>query len=47
MLWESADPQEALSQRFGFADAVSAVGWMSDFLGDTWAITIAQRLSPG
>jgi homoserine kinase type II len=40
MLWESADPQEALSQRFGFADAVSAVGWMGDFLGDTWAITV-------
>lgn len=40
MLWESADPGEALSQRFGFADAVSAVGWMGDTLWDTWAITV-------
>lgn len=40
MLWESADPEEALSQRFGFADAVSAVGWMGDILWDTWAITV-------
>jgi homoserine kinase type II len=40
MLWESVDPGEALSQRFGFADAVSAVGWMSDTLWDTWAIPV-------
>jgi homoserine kinase type II len=40
MLWESADPEEALSQRFGFADAVSAVGWIGDTLWDTWAITV-------
>jgi homoserine kinase type II len=40
MLWESAGPEEALSQRFGFADAVSAVGWMGDTLWDTWAITV-------
>ena len=40
MLWESADPEEALSQRFGFADAVSAVGWMGDTLWDTWAIPV-------
>jgi homoserine kinase type II len=40
MLWESTDPEEALSQRFGFADAFSAVGWMGDTLWDTWAITV-------
>lgn len=40
MLWESADPEEALSQRFGFADAVSAVSWIGDTLWDTWAITM-------
>lgn len=40
MLWESVDPGEALSQRFGFPDAVSAVGWMGDTLRDTWAITV-------
>ena len=39
MLWESADPEEALSQRFGFADVASAVGWVSDTLSDTWGIT--------
>jgi homoserine kinase type II len=40
MLWESAVPEEALSQRFGFADAVSAVRWLGDTLRDTWAITV-------
>ncbi|MGH3262651.1 MAG: phosphotransferase enzyme family protein [Trebonia sp.] len=40
MLWESVDPEEALSRRFGFADAVSAVGWMGDTLWDTWAISV-------
>jgi homoserine kinase type II len=40
MLWESVDPEEALSQRFGFADAVSAVGWLGDTLWGTWAITV-------
>lgn len=40
VLWESVDPEEALSQRFGFADAVSAVGWMGDTLWDTWAIPV-------
>ena len=40
MLWESADPADALTKRFGFADAVSAVGWMGDTLWDTWAIAV-------
>ena len=40
MLWESADPADALTERFGFADTVSAVGWMGDALWDTWAIAV-------
>jgi homoserine kinase type II len=40
MLWEPDDPAHALSHRFGFADAVSAVGWMGDALWDTWAIRV-------
>ena len=40
MLWESVDPSVALLERFGFVDAVSAVGWMGDTLCDTWAIAI-------
>jgi homoserine kinase type II len=40
MLWESTDPVEALGQRFGFADPVSAVGWMGDALSATWAIAV-------
>ncbi len=40
LLWESADPADALTKRFGFADAVSAVGWMGDALWDTWAIAV-------
>jgi homoserine kinase type II len=40
MLWESVDPRVALTERLGFADPVSAVGWMGDALWDTWAIAI-------
>jgi homoserine kinase type II len=40
MLWESADPEEALSERFGFADAAAAAGWISDTLWNTWAIRV-------
>jgi homoserine kinase type II len=40
MLWESVDPAVALTERFGFADAVSAAGWMGDALWDSWAIAI-------
>ncbi len=29
-----------MTKRFGFADAVSAVGWMGDALWDTWAIAV-------
>ncbi len=40
MLWESGDPADALTERFGFDDAVSAVRWMGDALWDTWAIAV-------
>lgn len=40
MLWEPVDPTAALSERFGFADALSAAGWMGDALWDTWTIAV-------
>jgi homoserine kinase type II len=40
MLWESADPADALSRRFGFADPASAVGWIGDALQDAWGIAV-------
>jgi homoserine kinase type II len=40
MLWESVDPAVALTERFGFADALSAAGWMGDAVSDTWAMAI-------
>jgi homoserine kinase type II len=40
MLWESVDPAFALRERFGFADAVSAAGWLGHVLSDTWTIAI-------
>jgi homoserine kinase type II len=40
MLWESVDPVDALTKRFGFGNAVSAVGWIADALWDTWAIAV-------
>ncbi|MGA3219072.1 MAG: phosphotransferase [Acidimicrobiales bacterium] len=40
MLWESVDAAVALTERFGFIDAVSAAGWMGDALWHTWAIAI-------
>lgn len=40
MLWESVDPAEALTKRFGFADAASALRWVRETLWDTWAIAV-------
>jgi homoserine kinase type II len=40
MLWESVDPADALSKRFGFADADAAISWMTDMLLNTWAIAV-------
>jgi homoserine kinase type II len=40
MLWESDDPENVLTERFGFADAAGVVDWMGDVLRDTWAISV-------
>jgi homoserine kinase type II len=40
MLWEAVEPADALTERFGFADAASAVCWMSDALWEAWAIAV-------
>lgn len=40
MLWESADPAQALRQRFGFADPAAAAGWVGDVLSARWAIAV-------
>ena len=40
MLWESQDPGRALEERFGFADAASAGGWVAAMLHDHWGIGI-------
>lgn len=40
MLWESVDPTEALTQRFGFASAVAAVEWLSDAVTKHWDLHI-------
>ena len=42
MLWEPADPARVLTERFGFADAASAVGWLGEALLDTWAIAVGD-----
>lgn len=42
MLWESVDAADALSERFGFNDALSVVDWISDTLWDTWATPVDQ-----
>jgi homoserine kinase type II len=40
MLWEPVDPVAALTERFGFADAVSAANWIGEALWRTWAIAV-------
>ena len=40
MLWESVDPGVALTERFGFPDALSAASWMGEALWRTWAIAV-------
>jgi homoserine kinase type II len=38
MLWESADPGEALRKRFGFRDSRSAGEWVADVLDRHWGL---------
>lgn len=40
MLWESADPAAALTDRFGFASAAEAIDWLSDVLADHWGLRV-------
>jgi homoserine kinase type II len=40
MHWESVDATEALTKRFGFASAASAVDCVGDALWDGWAIAV-------
>jgi homoserine kinase type II len=42
MLWESVDPAVALTERFGFVNALSAANWMGDALWGTWAIAVHE-----
>lgn len=38
MLWESVDPQEALTRRFGFTDAGQLADWVATVLADAWGL---------
>lgn len=38
MLWESADPCQELTKRFGFRDGVSAAEWVADVLEQYWSL---------
>lgn len=42
MLWESTDPHEALTQRFGFCGASSAVRWLAEVLERYWALDVTR-----
>lgn len=46
MLWEPADPVEALAQRFRFESPTAVVGWLSDVLAQHWdlALSSCERL---
>lgn len=40
MLWESVDPQEALTCRFGFKDAGQLADWVTTVLARTWGVQV-------
>ncbi|GAA1489878.1 phosphotransferase enzyme family protein [Brachybacterium sacelli] len=40
MLWESADPGDALRERFGFDGLGAATAWVGDALERTWALSV-------
>ncbi|WP_134765996.1 phosphotransferase [Nocardioides sp. 1609] len=42
MLWETCDPRAALTERFGFADAVAAARWVTATLGERWGLRVAS-----
>ena len=41
MLWESADPGAALTDRFGFASAAEATDWVTGVLAEHWGLKVA------
>jgi homoserine kinase type II len=45
MLWESTDPHEALTKRFGFRDPSSAAEWAAEVLEQHWGLD-ATRCGP-
>ena len=42
MLWESADPHQALTNRFGFRDGAATVEWLGDVLGRHWDLDLVS-----
>lgn len=40
MLWESVDPTDALTTRFGFADPGRAASWLGETLEGAWALRV-------
>lgn len=42
MLWESADPGQELTRRFGFRTGASAAQWVADVAGRHWQLDVAR-----
>jgi homoserine kinase type II len=42
MLWESADPSQELTRRFGFRDGASAAEWVVDVLKRYWELEVVR-----
>jgi homoserine kinase type II len=40
MLWESVDPADALTTRFGFTDAARAASWLAETVEEAWALRV-------
>ncbi len=42
MLWESADPGQQLTKRFGFRDGAAAAEWVADTLDTCWQLPLVR-----
>jgi homoserine kinase type II len=42
MLWESADPGQELTKRFGFRDGASTAAWVADVVERYWQLEVAR-----
>ena len=42
MLWESTDPHQALTKRFGFPNASNAVEWIAEVFEKHWALSLTH-----